>query len=149
MQSTANVLLRPTRKATKHSVNTRQTNEPCTGTQKFSNLATNDWDDTNTFFSPKFDQIRATYKSNDTTPCPWQYIAEHDFNRYPQYLQNVSCLQSSCTRHNIPGTSCECREVGYTVTILNRTQCETGKQEWMTADITVNVACVPRLIQIE
>ena len=142
IQSTAKVLQRHTREAIEHSVNTRQTNKPWTGEQHFCNLATNNWDDTNTFFSPEFDQIRATYKSNDITPCPWQYTAEHDFNRYPQYVQNVSCLQSSC--HNIPGILCECREVGYTVPILKRTQCGTDKQEWMTANIIVNVACVPR-----
>jgi len=152
----ANVLQRPRREAIEHSVNTRQTSEIQTGEQQFIDLTANGWDDTNTFFgSQELDKTRNTYKSGDKTPCPWRYIAEHDFNRYPQYLQNVSCLQTSCTHHNTPGT-CECREVGYTVQILKRTQCvdsmgnsSTGQQEWKATNIIVNVACVPRLIHIK
>lgn len=109
----------------------------------FTNVIGN-WDDINTFFTPQLNQIRATYLNSSLTPCPWEYVAEHDINRYPQYIHNVNCLQYNCENHYSMTdlVSCECKPVKYNTTVLERT----AEQQWKTTNLTVNVACIPRFI---
>jgi len=112
--------------------------------QPLFNKVIGNWDDINTFFTPELDQVRATYSNSSLTPCPWEYVAENDSNRYPQYIHNVSCPPCNCANHySMTGLqSCECRAVKYNVPILERIT----EQQWRISNKIVNVACVPHFI---
>lgn len=104
------------------------------------NNLTGSWDDSNDFFNQDLDSIRTTYKSDENTPCPWTYVAQHDSNRYPQYIYNVRC---NSTRQG----SYTCKPIYYTMPILMRVRCDsvTGEQQWQLNSTLVSVACVPLL----
>ena len=110
------------------------------------------WDDRNTFFTPQLVQANITYQNKSYTPCPWRYVVDHDFNRYPQYIYQIECDASNKYKcHNpagVLGTNCECRKVQYTIPTLKRTACDssTGEQHWIISQTTFPGACVPRFI---
>ena len=112
---------------------------------QLSNL-TGIWDTSDTFFNPEINIIRITYHNESHTPCPWTYVAEQDINRYPQYIQTVTCSSSTC--YNSEGVKegglCACTEVNYTMPILRRIKCNSDGQQWEITSTIVNVACVPR-----
>ena len=112
---------------------------------QLSNL-TGTWDNQNSFFNPQLAKVKETYQNKSHTPCPWRYVVKQDTNRYPQYVQDVSCNSSTC--YNSEGAegagSCNCTEVKYNLRILRRTKCNSDGEHWEVASAAVNVACVPR-----
>ena len=109
------------------------------------------WDDKNSFFTPQLVQANITYQNKNFTPCPWRYVVDHDFNRYPQYIYYAECdasNQNNCHNAGLLGTQCICGEVQYTIPTLKRTTCDssTGEQQWTISQTTFPGACVPRFI---
>lgn len=106
------------------------------------------WDNKDDFFSPALVQIKLTYGNENHTPCPWRYETQHSFNHYPQYIHQVRCNSAQCQNFVAMG-DCTCKEVGYQIPILNRTECNsaTGEQHWEIAQTTVSAACVPLITQ--
>lgn len=92
------------------------------------------WDDKNTLFTSALDR----------TPCSWTYEQDHDFNRYPQYINNARC---NPVRRNVKGL-CVCKEVKYTIPVLRRTRCDSsnGEQRWEISSQVVSAACAPHFI---
>ena len=103
------------------------------------------WDDKNTFFTPNL--VRANINGN-LTGCPWRYVVDHNFNRYPQYIYRAECDRSNMNKcHGVLGTSrCTCTEVEYSIPILERRSCDSssGEQHWVISGMTFSGACVPR-----
>lgn len=111
------------------------------------------WDTTDTFFNQELAQTSVIYHNKSFTPCPWSYVSNHDFNRYPQYIQNVNCNSSTChdnTGKMLNQDVCTCREVFYNIPTMVRINCDSSvdKQQWKINYTLVSGACVPHFNQI-
>ena len=146
MECTANSLYRPSEQYNLGLLRLRKTT-PQQQQLEFNSVISN-WDSMDTFFTPQLAQVSATYQNHTYTPCPWTYIVDHNFNRYPQYLYHARCDPSNNYKcyHGDKLSQCSCQQVNYTIPILTRTRCDdsTAEQHWTVDQAIVYGACVPR-----
>ena len=59
------------------------------------------------------------FAPSNTSSCPWEYVCDHDDNRFPKYIIKAKCLNNYCESCNNEGANVlnECRPVTVPLTV--------------------------------
>ncbi|XP_066289104.1 interleukin-17D-like [Branchiostoma lanceolatum] len=81
---------------------------------------------------------------NERATAPWDYIIDHDPNRFPDSLPQARCLCYGCidVYRGVEDTRLISVPVTYTVKVLYRRGCDSsGRVKYRAKEVKVNVGC--------